>query len=257
VGANGYKAAYCPVSPEADGDTIRAFAQAALRADIVIAEVGAWSNPLSPDAEIRRAALDKCIAGLALSEKIDARCCVNIAGSRGVKWDGPHRDDLTPETFDMIVETARHIIDTVQPTRTYYTLEPMPWMYPDSCESYLELMRAIDREAFGVHLDPVNMISSPGRYFNNGAFVRDCIKRLGPYIRSCHAKDVVLRDQLTVHLDEVRPGLGGLDYRSFLHALDALDPDMPLMLEHLTEEGDYHLAAQYVRAIAEQEGLNL
>jgi sugar phosphate isomerase/epimerase len=245
------------VPAEADDDTIRAFAQAAQRADIVIAEVGTWSNPLSPDPATRQAALDKCIAGLALAEKIGARCCVNIAGSRGEKWDGPHPDDLTPETFDMIVATTRHIIDAVRPTRTYYTLEPMPWMYPHSCESYLELMQAIDREAFGVHLDPVNMISSPGLYFNNGAFVRDCIARLGPFIRSCHAKDVVLRDQLTVHLDEVRPGLGGLDYRSFLHALDALDPDMPLMLEHLTEEEDYYLAAQYVRAVAEQEGLSL
>ena len=57
-----------------------------------------------------------------------------------------------------------------------------------------------------VHLDPVNMICSPQRYFNNAAFLRECFAKLGPYIKSCHAKDILLRDTLTVHLDEMRPG---------------------------------------------------
>ena len=50
--------------------------------------------------------------------------------------------------------TVREIIDAVRPTRAFYTLEPMPWAYPDSVDSYLRLIAAIDRRAFGVHLDP-------------------------------------------------------------------------------------------------------
>ena len=45
----------------------------------------------------------------------------------------------------MIVETTRQIIDAVKPTRTYYTLETMPWAYPDSARSYAQLLEAIDR----------------------------------------------------------------------------------------------------------------
>ncbi|HEX41098.1 MAG TPA: sugar phosphate isomerase/epimerase, partial [Phycisphaerales bacterium] len=41
----GYRAAYCPLSPTADDATVSAYAAAAKRADITIAEVGAWSNP--------------------------------------------------------------------------------------------------------------------------------------------------------------------------------------------------------------------
>ena len=59
----GYRAASCPVGSDADSSTIRAYEQAALAADIVIAEVGVWNNPLSPDEEERRAAVDKNIAG--------------------------------------------------------------------------------------------------------------------------------------------------------------------------------------------------
>ncbi len=63
----GYSAAYCPVKEGTDPNQVRAFAGAASKAGIVIAEVGAWSNPMSPDEPTRRAALDKCRNALALS----------------------------------------------------------------------------------------------------------------------------------------------------------------------------------------------
>jgi len=257
VQQRGYRAAYCPIALDADQATIEAYAHAAQAADIVIAEVGAWSNPLSPDAAIRAAAIERCTRSLDLAERIGARCCVNIAGSRGTRWDGPHADDLTEATFALIVETVQGIIDAVRPTRTFYTLEPMPYMYPDSIESYQRLIVAIDRPAFAVHFDPVNLINSPQRYFANGAFMRAFIAQLGPLIKSCHAKDTILRQQLTVHIDEVRPGLGTLDYPALLHALTQLDPDLPLMLEHLPDQAEYEAAAAYVRAVAAHEGITL
>ncbi len=257
VVGSGYRAAYCPVGADADRAIIQAYAEAARQADIVIAEVGAWSNPLSPDAAERDKAREHCKRQLALADEIGAVCCVNIAGSLGLRWDGPHPDNLTQATFDQIVEMVREIIDEVQPSRAYYTLEPMPWMYPDSPDSYLRLLKAVDRELFAVHLDPVNMICSPQRYFGNAAFLQECFDKLGPYIKSCHAKDIVLADQLTTHLDEVRPGLGYLDYRVFLQEMQRLPADTPLMLEHLPKEDEYIQAAQYIRSVAAKEGLDL
>jgi len=253
----GYRAAYCPIERSSDDATVRAWANAARATDIVIAEVGAWSNPMSPDDETRRKALDLCRGQLALADRIGARCCVNIAGSLGMKWDGPSPADLAEDTFDLVVETTRGIIDAVKPTRTYYTLETMPWMYPDSPESYERLIRAIDRPRFAVHFDAVNLVNSPPRYFATGALVREFVRRLGPHIRSCHLKDIRLGETLTVHLDEVRPGTGGLDYRALLAELDRLDPDLPVMLEHLTTAEEYDLAAAHVRAAAKDVGAAL
>ncbi|MEJ5312785.1 MAG: TIM barrel protein [Anaerolinea sp.] len=253
----GYRAVYCPVDVHTSLETIRQYEIAAQRADLIIAEVGAWSNPLSPDEQERQKALTLCKQALALADEIGALCAVNISGSRGDKWDGPDPRDLTAETFDMIVQTVRDILDSVKPRRAYYTLEPMPWMYPDSVDHYLDLIRAINRPMFGVHLDPVNLINSPQRYFENARLIQDCFERLGPWIKSCHAKDILLRPHLTTHLDEVRPGLGGLDYRTFLREAHRLPQDVPLMLEHMTEENDYLLAAQYIRQIASEEGLSL
>jgi sugar phosphate isomerase/epimerase len=252
---HGYTAAYCPVGSDACDATVQAYAEAARAAGIVIAEVGAWSNPLSSDADTRRAALARCREQLALADRIGARCCVNIAGSRAERWDGPHPQNFSDETFEQIVETVRTVIDAVRPTRTCYTLETMPWIYPDSPASYLRLIRAIDRQAFGVHLDPVNLICSPQRYYASGALLRECFATLGPSIRSCHAKDIILSPKFMVHLDETRPGLGGLDYAVFLQELNRLDADTPLMLEHLATEEEYALATEYIRSVAQREGI--
>jgi sugar phosphate isomerase/epimerase len=253
----GYHAAYCPVDETADAVTVNAFARAASDADIIIAEVGVWNNPLSPDAEERKRAVELCQKKLALADAIGARCCVNISGSRGTLWDGPHPDNYSPETFEMIVETTRSILDAVKPTRTFYTLEPMPWMLPDSVDSYLKLLRAINRPQFAAHLDPVNIITHPRLYYDNSRFLRDCFERLGPFIKSCHAKDIILAEQLTVHLSEVRLGLGRLDYVTLLRELNTLDADTPLMLEHLPSADDYLAAATHVRAVAQTEGITL
>jgi sugar phosphate isomerase/epimerase len=253
----GYRAAYWPHGLGQPDDEAQAYADAARAADIVIAEVGAWSNPIDADESKRRAALEKCKASLALADRVGALCCVNITGSRGAQWDGPHPLNLSPETFDMIVECTRDIIDAVRPTRTFYTLETMPWMYPDSAQSYARLIQAIDRPQCAVHLDPVNLICSPQRFFGNAALLRECFATLGPLIKGCHAKDIALDARLTVHLDEVRPGLGGLDYRVFLSEMHKLHPDTPLMLEHLPTPDDYAQAAAHVRGVAREMEIEL
>ena len=254
----GYRAAYCPVGKEASDDEVRAYVETARDADIVIAEVGAWqNNPVSPDEETRHKGIAGCQQQLALADRVGARCCVNVSGSRGERWAGPHPDNLTDDTFDLVVESVRAIIDGFKPTRTYYALETMPYMYPDSVESYVRLVKAIDRERFAVHMDPANLISSPQRYYNTGALIHDFVSKLGPHIRSCHAKDIRLADELTVHLDETRPGLGNLDYATYLRELARLDPDTPLMLEHLPSPEEYALAAKHVRAAAVGVGVAL
>ncbi|MHB0858229.1 MAG: sugar phosphate isomerase/epimerase family protein [Anaerolineae bacterium] len=253
----GYRAAYAPVGAEASDAALEAYAQAAAEADIVIAEVGAWSNPMSPDAATREAALEHCKRQLGLADRLGARCCVNIAGSCGAVWDGPHPDNLTEATFQRVVATVQEILDAVQPTRTYYALETMPWMYPDSPESYARLIEAVGRERFAVHLDPANLLCSPQRWFGNAELIRGCFRLLGAHIRSCHAKDVALGGQMTTHLDEVAPGEGGLDYATFLQELEGLDADTPLMLEHLQTQEEYGRAAAYVRRVAEEVGVRV
>lgn len=253
-----YRAAYCPLKTDTPADQIKAYQAAAKRADIVIAEVGAWSNPISPDANMARTAIKKCIDSLALSEAIGANCCVNISGSKNpAQWAGPHKDNFSSTTFDQIVEVTRRIIDEVKPTQTYFALELMPWSYPDSPDSYLRLIKAIDRKRFAVHLDPMNIIDSPRSFFSNTALIKECFAKLGPYIRSCHGKDIILKEDVyTPQLVECRPGLGQLDYNMFLTELSKLK-DIPLMLEHLSTTEAYQQAATYIRSVGDNVGIDI
>jgi len=40
----------------------------------------------------------------------------------------------------------------------------------------LALIEAIDRAAFGAHFDPVNLINSPRRYYDNAALIREEVR---------------------------------------------------------------------------------
>ncbi|MCW5942113.1 MAG: TIM barrel protein [Fimbriimonadaceae bacterium] len=252
--AFGYEAVNPPFGPETSAETRSAFLRLCETNRWVVAEVGVWNNPLAEDPVTRRDALDRCVACLELAEDLGARCAVNIAGSRGDVWDGPDVRNLDEDTIDLIVEQVRHIVDAVRPKRTFFTLETMPWIFPDSPESYLRLLDAVGRPAFAVHLDVANMIHSPPRFFGHAAFARRCVETLGPWVRSVHLKDLALSPRLTVHIDERAPGDGELDLGAMVRAMRVLPDDTPLLLEHLSGPDECGRAVAHVRRILDVEG---
>jgi sugar phosphate isomerase/epimerase len=239
----GYRAAYCPSVSLDDrqriGDIERAFA----KHDVVIAEVGRWVNLLDADPEKRQSNLQQVTEGLALADQVGARCCVDIAGSYNPQvWFGPHPENLSPRFFDETVENVRKIIDAVKPRRAKFSLEMMGWSLPDSPDSYLDLLKAVQRDAFAVHLDPCNLVNSPRRFYENARLINECFDKLGPQIVSCHAKDLVWDVEMNVHFREVGPGDGQIDYRTYLRRLLHLPQQPPLMLEHLSGAPQYDKA---------------
>ena len=254
----GYTAAYCPVDPDADAATVEAYREAARAADVTIAEVGAWGvNPVDPDADERAAAIDHCARHLALADAVGANCAVNVAGSRGESWTAPHPDNFDAETFDLVVDAVRAIVDEADPDAASYALEAMPAMVPDSVESYRRLLDAVDRDAFAVHFDPVNLVASPRRYADTTGLIERFVDAFGDAIQCVHLKDVAMGDEPLVHLSEVPPGEGNLDYHALLRALDGLDDDLPVMLEHLDGPGAYERAAAHVRDVADEVGVSV
>ncbi|MDR2849067.1 MAG: sugar phosphate isomerase/epimerase [Verrucomicrobiota bacterium] len=245
--AQGYRAAYCPKLDLNDAARIRAVEDAFRAEDVAIAEVGRWCNLTDPDPEKRRQNLAKVTEGLALADAVGARCCVDIAGSFNPDvWFGPHPDNFTPRFFDAAVENARAVIDAVQPTRAKFTYEVMGWCMPESADRYLALIKAVDRPAFAVHLDPCNAVNSPEKIYRTADLLNEFFDKLGPWIVSCHAKDLAWEVELNVHFREVPPGKGVLDYATFLRRLAALPEPPPLMLEHLKGAEEYAAAAAFI-----------
>lgn len=254
----GYSAAYCPqIATVKDPDLIRTIQKAYAAENVTIAEVGAWKNILDPDSEKRRQNLDYVTERCALAEAVGARCCVDIAGSYNPdSWYGPNPRNLSKEFFDATVANCRHVIDSVKPTRTRFTIEMMGWNIPDGPDSYLQLIQAIDRKAFGVHLDVCNGINSPRRFYENAAYIDECFRKLGPWIISCHAKDLQWVVELNVHFLEVIPGRGQVDYKAYLENLSKLKQDAPLMLEHLKTAAEYDEGREYIRKVGNAAGVS-
>ena len=252
----GYSAAYCPEARVADTARIRAIREAFAAGNVVISEVGAWRNMLDPDAGKRADNLRYVTERMALAEAVGARCCVDIAGSYDpTTWYGPHPKNLSQEFFDRTVDNCRKVIDAVKPRATKFAIEMMGWSIPDGPDSYLKLIRAVDRAAFGVHIDVCNVVNSPVRFYRNAELIAECFQKLGQWIVSCHAKDLAWLRELNVHFQEVIPGRGEIDYKTYLLELSRLPVEAPLMLEHLKTAEEYDEGKRYILRIGSEAGV--
>ena len=132
----------------------------------------------------------------------------------------------------------------------------MGWAIPDSPDSYLRLLKAVDRKAFRVHLDPCNLVNSPRRFYRNTDLLNECFDKLGRWIVSCHAKDVAWDVEMQIHFREVTLGTGKLDYTTYLKRLAALPGDVPLMIEHMQGPEEYDKSRRYLFELGEKIGVS-
>ena len=249
----GCRAVVFPVQSDESIDKIDEYKNAAERQGLMIAEVGIWRNALSRDAEERSRMRDYCVQQLRLADYIGARCAVNVAGAFGPRWDGHYKENFSKEAWAETVQMVREIIDLANVKNTFFTLEPMPWMIPTGPKEYLRLIEEVDRDRFAVHLDIINMTNSMERYFNAESFVDECFELLGSRIRSCHIKDIHLKEEYTFRLEECAPGKGEFPLRYYAAKIHETDPDMPVILEHLNTDEEYITYMNYLKN--ELEGL--
>jgi sugar phosphate isomerase/epimerase len=251
----GFGAAYCKyIEHPSEREAYKlAFAEA----DIVLAEFGAYCiNILDTDAVLRQKNIDEICRRLEQSDEMGARCCVIHGGSVETGgWGDANPLNMSEKSFAETVTIVQGILDSVEPQTTKLVMETESYLMPDSPEIYARLIEAIDRPSFAVHLDPVNIISSPWRYYNNAQFIKRCFAILGPWIVSCHAKDLNMPPKhATVRIDETYIGDGVLDYDTYLKEIDKLTPPPTLMIEHLNES-QLIKGLKYIFKKAEQAGI--
>lgn len=236
-----------PVDYLSGEETYMAYKAEADKAGLVIAEVGVWRNTLAADPIERAKWIDYAIGQLRMADQIGAICCVNVVGTPyGPRWDGGYRENFSDELWQMAVKMIRQVIDAVQPKTTKFCIESMPWMIPSNPDEYLRLIKDVDREMFGTHLDVVNMITSPEKYFFNDRFLEECFEKLGSTILSCHLKDIRLKEEYTFQLQECACGDGSLDIEKYVQLANAVNPQMPMIIEHLVTDEEYAESVKYV-----------
>ena len=247
--ALGCRSVVFPLSSNDPEEKIKEYVDAAKTHDLLIAEVGIWRNAMSSDPEDRKAQRDYCVRQLQLADRIGARCAVNVAGAFGERWDGHYKENFTKESRGQIVKMVREIIDRAEVKNTYFTLEPMPWMIPTGPEDYVRMIEEVDRDRFAVHMDIINMTNSLERYYEAEAFIDRCEELLGNKIRSCHIKDIHLKEEYTFQLEECAPGQGEYPLRYYVEKMNGIDPEMPVILEHLNTDEEYIRYMNYLKEV--------
>jgi sugar phosphate isomerase/epimerase len=249
--ASGFRAVTAPFTCDTPREEIDRLCGILKKHDVVIAEIGVWRNLFDPVQG--PANLDFAVRQLRLADELGIPCCVNIAGTESsAGWDAADPANFSGAMYDRLVASVREIIDTAKPKTACYSLEPMPWMVPDSPDVYLQLIRDVDREHFAVHMDFVNMINCPRRFLDAEGFIEECFRKLGPRICSTHLKDSRMDPlRLTAVLTECSPGEGCLDFVKVLRIIDRYLPaDAPVLLEHMSTFDEYRQAYDYVAAKA-------
>jgi sugar phosphate isomerase/epimerase len=252
----GFSAAYVPHvdDPVKVAEVQAAFAEA----NILLAEYGAYAiNLLETDPVLRQKNIDEICRRLEYADQVGARCCVIHGGSyESGGWGKPNPENFSERAFDETAKAVQSIVDTVQPAHARLVMETEKYVLPDDPDVYLRLVQAVDRPSFGVHLDPVNIISCPKLFYTNGEFVKNCFAKLATYIVSCHSKDVITASHYPYHISETYTGNGVLDYGVYLTELSKLAADMPLMIEHLNAE-QLPKAVDFLLRKAEEVGVLL
>jgi len=232
----GFGAAYCKYIE--DPSKRETYKEVYAEANIVLAEFGAYCiNILDTEKAVRQKNIDEICRRLEYADEMGALCCVIHGGSVETGgWGDANPLNMSEKNFAETVAIVQGILDRVKPGKTKLVMETESYLLPDCPEIYARLIEAIDRPGFAVHLDPVNIIASPRRYYFNAQFIKRCFAILGPWIVSCHAKDLNMPPKhATVKIDETFIGDGVLDYDTYLREIDKLSPPPTLMIEHLNE----------------------
>ncbi len=230
--------------------------------DVVVFEVGGYRNLLHPDETARRDNLKWIAYCIEAADKIGCPMVGTISGSRnpaGNEWRdnyAVHPDNWTIETWRMLIDSIHTILRDTSGMKAAIGMEAQVTTNQDSPLAHRRLLDDVGSERLKVNLDPTNMVHLYN-HFHTTTLINNCFDLLGEDIYGCHAKDsYVLPHSQTVHVQEVCPGRGSLDYETYLVRISRLKWSRSLLPEHIPAD-QFDEAYAYIRSVAEKVGVKI
>ena len=230
--------------------------------DVVIFEVGGYRNILHTDESVRRENYKHLARCLETAEKIGCPMVGTISGSRnpeGNQWGdnyAVHPDNWTLETWKLLISGLKQILADTAGMKAALGMEAQVTTNIDGPLAHRRLMDDIGDERIKVNFDPTNMVHLYN-HFHTTELINECFDLLGEDIIGCHAKDsYVLPHSQTVHVQEVCPGRGNLDYETYLVRLSRMKWSRSLLPEHIPAD-QFDEAYAHIRKVAEKVGVKI
>lgn len=87
------------------------------------------------------------------------------------------------------------------------------------------------------------------RYFFSNVFLEHTFDLLSDRIVSCHLKDIKLLEGYTFQLKECACGEGTFNIKRYMELASSIDPDMPMIIEHLPDDAAYEISTKYILSL--------
>lgn len=225
--------------------------------DVVIFEVGGYTNMLHPDPAIRQKNLKSLAMCIETADKIDCKMVGTISGSPDPKdFFNVTPDNWTEKTWKMLVESVKQVLKDTSGCKAALGMEAQVTTNIDGPKAHKRLMDDVGDKRVAVNLDPVNMCSL-ATYYHTTELLTECFDLLGEQILGAHAKDTyIIPDQQTVHVQEVCAGRGVMDYETYLVRLSRMKWPRTLLPEHVPADQLLE-AKKYIEKVAAKVGVKI
>jgi len=247
---------------EATDSMVRELKAALKQHDMIIFEVGGYRNLLHTDESKRQENIKLIAESMEFAERIGCPMLGTISGSRNPEsneWRdnyAVHPDNWTLETWNLLIDSLNQILKDTEGMNVVIGIEAQVTTNIDSPLAHKRLMEDMGSERIKVNLDPTNMCHLYN-HFHTTELINECFDLLGEDIVGCHAKDTyVLPHSQTVHVQEVCPGRGNLDYETYLVRLSHMKWIRTLSVEHIPDD-QFPEAWAYIRKVAGNVGVKI
>jgi sugar phosphate isomerase/epimerase len=263
--AEGFGAAIISATPEflniseSQASEVRA---ATKEHNLVIFEVGGYRNILHTVESSRQANLKHLARCLEAADRIGTKMVGTITGSRNPEGNqfsdnyAVHPDNWTLETWKMTISGIQQILKDTSGCKSVLGMEAQVTTNLDGPQAHRNLMEDVGSDRVKVNFDPTNMVHL-WNHFHTTKLINECFDMLGEDIFGAHAKDsYVFPHSQTVHIQEVCPGRGSLDYETYLLRLSHMKWPRALLVEHIPSD-QFAEAHVYIRKVAAKVGVKI
>ncbi len=227
-------------------------------AELEIAQLNGWYETLCNfDADRRRSGIAGMVALVRIGAQVSAPSVYVRPGGHNPNghWFA-HPENHSPRTFDLIVDSLRQVMRVAETEGVPVAVEGHVLSALDTPQRVRDLLDAVGSPMLKFNFDPVNFIGTVQDAHHTTRVVDALAALMEREIIVAHAKDCRIADALVLHIEEVVPGTGTLDYAAFMRHFQRLCPDGYFIIEHLPDEL-VEQAQRNVVALAQQYDIPL
>jgi sugar phosphate isomerase/epimerase len=224
--------------------------------DLPICCISGYTNIIHPDLDHRKANMERLKEVIRWARQLGSPYVISETGTYNTEseWMSDPKNK-SQEGFDLCAAAIKELSQTAYDHGATFLLETYVNNVVGSVEETVKMFAAVDHPGLGLLMDPTNYFEDHN-IDNMDGVLNQVFDTLADKVKIAHAKDVARsqdksekhadigdEDALASHtfrgvgnivLDA--PGMGILNYDLYLQRLAQKHPNIPIIIEHLTED---------------------